>query len=530
MDVTAETLVETMTRPSFYPHHPFSVDLVQTHISYIFLAGEYVYKVKKPVDFGFLDFTTLEKRRHFCGEELRLNQRLAPQLYLDVVSITRSARGGLELAGPGAPVEYAVKMRRLPEERMLKRLLAQGKAEPAVMDAVAGTLAAFHAAAATGGEVDAIGGVEAVIANWDENFVQTGPFVGRTISAADHAFLRDYVSGFVRRRRKLLESRVAKHRVRDCHGDVHLEHVCVLDDGIAIFDCIEFNQRFRYSDVASEVAFLAMDLDFNGYQGLAERFVHAYQMASGDEELGLLVLFYKCYRAYVRGKVIGFRLDDPAIDATAKEQAASAAGRYFQLARGYAARFEEPTLVLMCGLMGAGKSVLAAALAREVGAEQIRTDVVRKELHRIDPSEHRFEEFGRGIYSPEVSRRTYQKALDLAAELLRAGASVIIDGSYQRREERQGAARTAQTLGAAFIVIECTCPEDIVRQRLDARLTQVGEASDGRWELFNEQKVAFEPVEEVAPGRHLRIDCARPANESLSETLRALTAMAHDPE
>ena len=528
MNLTAEALVEAMTRPSFYPHHPDSVDLVQTHISYIFLAGEYVYKVKKPVDFGFLDFTTLEKRRHFCGEELRLNQRLAPQLYLEVVPITLSAGGGLELAGPGDPVEYAVKMRRLPEERMLKRLLAEGTVDPAVMDAVAQKLAAFHAAAETGGEVDAIGGVEAVIANWDENFVQTEPFVGRTISAADHALLRDYVSSFVRRRRSLLERRVAEHRVRDCHGDVHLEHVCVLDDGIAIFDCIEFNQRFRYSDVASEVAFLAMDLDFNGYGGLAERFVRAYQVASGDEDLGLLVPFYKCYRAYVRGKVIGFRLDDPAIDATAKEEAASVAGRYFKLARGYAARFEVPTLVLMCGLMGTGKSVLAAALADVVGAEQIRMDVVRKELQRIDPSEHRFEEFGAGIYSPEVSRLTYRAALDLAAERLEAGVSVIMDGSYQRRAERLNAAEMARTLGAEFVVIECVCPEDIVRRRLETRLAQTGEPSDGRWELFHEQKAGFEPVEEVAPGRHLVMDCAGSTEDSVAETLRALAAMAHD--
>ena len=425
-------------------------------------------------------------------------------------------------------MEYAVKMRRLPEERMLKRLLAEGTVEPAVMDAVAEKLAAFHAAAETGGEVDAIGGVEAVIANWDENFAQTEAFVGRTISAADHAFLRDYVSSFVRRRRSLLEHRVAEHRVRDCHGDVHLEHVCVLDDGIAIFDCIEFNQRFRYSDVASEVAFLAMDLDFNGYPGLAERFVRAYQVASGDEELGLLVPFYKCYRAYVRGKVIGFRLDDPAIDAVAKGEAASTAGRYFHLARGYAARFEEPTLVLMCGLMGTGKSVLAAALADEVGAQQIRTDVVRKELQRIDPSEHRFEEFGEGIYSPEVSRLTYRKALDLAAERLRSGSSVIIDGSYQRRTERLKAAAMARTVGAAFVVIECVCSEDIVRQRLETRLTRTGEPSDGRWELFHEQKAGFEPVDEVGPGRHLVIDCSGSVRDSLAETLRVLATMVHD--
>jgi predicted kinase len=307
---------------------------------------------------------------------------------------------------------------------------------------------------------------------------------------------------------------------------VHLEHVCVLDDGIAIFDCIEFNQRFRYSDVAGEVAFLAMDLDFNGYQGLAERFVGAYLAASGDEELGLLVPFYKCYRAYVRGKVIGFRLDDPAIDATGKEEAASAAGRYFRLANGYAARFQEPTLVLMCGLMGTGKSVLAAALADEVGAEQIRTDVVRKELQRIDPSEHHFEEFGTGIYSPEISRLTYQKALELAAERLRAGASVIIDGSYQRRAERLQAAGMARTLGASFVVIECTCPEDVVRRRLDARLAQAGEPSDGRWELFHEQKAGFEPVDEVAPGRHLLIDCAGPTKDAVADTLRALSALA----
>ncbi len=535
---TDERLVEALLSPSMYPRggRPSVVELVQTHISYVFLAGDYVYKVKKPVDFGFLDFRTLEARRFYCIEELELNRRLAPDFYLEVVAVCEGADGGLELRtleaveppGPaagsaaGLVVEYAVKMRRLPEDRMLKHLLARGEAGSPEMEAVASTLAAFHARAETGGEIDRVGGVDCIVENNEENSRQTEPYVGRTVRRTVHEFLHAYAADFVRRRLPLLERRVAEHRVRDCHGDVHLEHICLVGGRVVIFDCIEFNTRFRYSDVASEVAFLAMDLDYNGYTELARTFAEAYKRASGDAELALLLDFYKCYRAFVRAKVVGFRLDDPGIPPQEKEEAAASAARYFELALRYAAVPERPTLLITAGLMGTGKSVLAQGLAELMGLVVIRTDVVRKELLGIDPAEHHFEDFGGGIYSPEVTERTYERSFELAGEVLRGGGSALIDASFSRREHRLGARAMAERADAHFVVLECVCPEEVVRERLEQRRADKGEASDGRVELYAEQKEAFEPVTEQPAESHIEVDCAAPAETVVLDTLKRL--------
>ncbi len=405
--MTHPKLVEAMSRPDFYPHRPREVELVQTHISFVFIAGDLVYKVKKAVDFGFLDFTTLAKRKYFCEEELRLNRRLAPHTYLEVAAIGEDEAGALRPGG-GRPVEYAVVMKKLPLERMLKKLLAEGKVGPAAMDAVAEKVADFHRKAETGGEIDEIGGIETIRYNHDENFAQTEKYIGLTIARERYDFLRAWVNRFLERERPLLQRRVRDHRIRDCHGDLHAEHIC-LADGIIIFDCIEFNQRFRYGDVAAEAAFLAMDLDFNGYADHARAFVDAYVRHSGDGEVLRLLDFYRCYYAYVRGKVISFRVDDPHIGCADRDAAVRMAARYFDLALSYAARPANKTLILVAGLMGTGKSVLARALAPLVGAEIIQTDAVRKEMLRIPASEHRYEEFGQGIYSADISAEDLRK-------------------------------------------------------------------------------------------------------------------------
>jgi hypothetical protein len=525
-----DRVVAAMLAPSFYPRdeRPETVELVQTHISYVFLAGEYVYKVKKPVDFGFLDFRTLESRRFYCIEELELNRRLAPDFYLEVVAVCQGLDGalaprGLDQATPRDPaVEYAVKMKRLPEDRMLKHLLARGEAGPEAMDAVAETLADFHSRAETGGEIDRVRGVASITLNNEENFRQTEPYIGRTVQADKHAFLSAYAADFVRRRRRLLERRVAEHRVRDCHGDVHLEHICLVDDRVVIFDCIEFNKRFRYSDVASEIAFLAMDLDYNGYADLADRFCEAYVRASGDTELDTLLNFYKCYRACVRAKVVGFRLEDQGIPPEDREAAAASAVRYFDLALHYAAAPEGPTLLATAGLMGTGKSVLARGLADAMGLTVIRTDVVRKELLHIDPAEHHFEDFGSGIYSTDVTARTYERSLELVREALSRGDSVVVDASFSRRAQRLAAQAVALESGAQFVLLECICPEEVVRERLDRRMVAEGEASDGRWELYAEQKSSFEPVEELPGEAHVKVDCIAPPEALIIDTLMRL--------
>lgn len=503
--MTHPKLVESMMRPGFYPHGPESVELIQTHISYIFIAGSRVYKVKKAVDFGFLDFTTLEKRKHFCGEELRLNRRLAPETYLEVAAISEDERGRLMIGKVARVVDYAVVMAALPQDRMLKRVIAEKGFDPSILEDVARTVADFHRKADTGGRIDEIGGVETVRRNHEENFEQTARYMDRVIPGFQYAFIRAYIFDFMSRHRDLLRRRVTDHRIRDGHGDLHLEHICLVD-GIVIFDCIEFNERFRYADVAAEVAFLTMDLDFNGYPEHGRAFAEAYVRCANDRDILMLLPFYQCYYAYVRGKVTAFRSDDPAVGMEDRKRAAETASRYFDLAYRYAARFETPTLLIMAGLMGTGKSVLAGNLASLTGAEVIRTDVLRKEMLDLPPTERHHEDYGKGIYAEEVTAKTYARALQLAEEKLRAGRSVIIDASFGSRSHRVKALETAAGLGVESYIVECVCPVDAVKKRLQNRLLDRGEASDGRWEIYESQMKKYDAVTEWPAERHIVID------------------------
>ncbi len=328
-------LIQALLDPKTYPHSPPRVDLVQTQMSFLFLAGDYVYKVKKSVNLGYLDYTTLEKRHFYCQREIELNRRLCPEAYLGVVAITGQA-GKVCLDGSGRPVEYAVKMRRLPQEVMLNAMLARDKATPEMLAAVAQKLAEFHEKAETNADISAFGHIDTIRQNTAENFEQTGKYVGTTISQGQYEHIKSFTEDFLEQNAPLFRRRVSEGRIRDCHGDLHAAHICFCH-GICIYDCIEFNDRFRYGDVASEVAFLAMDLDHYGRADLSQHFVDAYLAASEDAELKTLLNFYKCYRAYVRGKVEGFKLDDPHIARAEKNKILTVARDYFDLADSYTA-------------------------------------------------------------------------------------------------------------------------------------------------------------------------------------------------
>jgi len=498
-------IVEQMTRPDFYPHRPQTVEAVQTHISYVFIAGDHVYKVKKPVNFGFLDFTTLEKRKFYCEEELRLNKRLAPSIYLDVVPIGQDGAGRLTLGKTTNIVEYAVLMNKLPLDKMLKILLARGKADAGIMDAVAEKIARFHKEAQTGGRIDEMGSAAVIRHNHEENFAQTEKYIDVTLSAFQHAFLKAYAETFLTVNAGLLARRVAEHKIRDCHGDLHLEHICVADEMI-VFDCIEFNERFRFADVAAEVAFLTMDLDYNGYFSQSMDFVRSYLKYSGDEDLRALLNFYRCYYAFVRGKVTSFRLDQKELPQAERENILRVASRYFDLACTYASRLEKPALILTAGLIGSGKSYQARDLSGRLGAEVIRTDVLRKELLQIAPHAKHHESFGQGIYAGDITRKTYEKAVELAAEKIGRGIPVILDASFRCRADRTMAADMARKLGVPFYVIECTCPDDVVKIRLEKRMLDPENPSDGRWEILEEQKKQYEAITEIPRSRLFQID------------------------
>lgn len=494
-------LIEAMKKADFYPHHPAEVELIQTHISYVFIAGDLVYKVKKHLRFDFLDFTTLKKRKFYCDEELRLNKRLASDTYLDVVAVSEDSLGNITLGRGVKIIDYAVRMKKLPADRMLKTLLSRGMADEKMIDSVARKIASFHQQARTGGHIDEMGDIENIRHNNEENFTETLKYIHVTIPEYQYKFIEEYVNKFLARNKTLFEKRIADHKIRDCHGDLHLDHICINDE-ITIFDCIEFNERFRLGDVAQDVAFLTMDIDFNGYPAHAENFVQSYIRYSGDTDMLALLNFYRCYYAYVRGKVTSFRLSQKEISHHERLEIIKIAKRYFDLAYTYAARLDKPVLILTTGLMGSGKSYQAQALAERFGAALIRTDVLRKELFDIKPTERRYEKFGQGIYSEEVSRVIYRKAFDLAAQKLNQGKAVIIDGSFKKREDRQKAIEIAEKSGARFYILYCICPDEITQKRLEKRMRESENPSDGRWELFQRQKSDFDAVE-TTPANHI---------------------------
>jgi aminoglycoside phosphotransferase family enzyme len=326
-------VVEALIKPEAYEENAGSIELVQTHISFVFLTRNFVYKVKKAVNLGFLDFTTLEKRRFFCEKELELNRRLCGDMYLEVVPINRS--NAIKIKGEGETVEYAVKMKRMPQEKMMSKLLEKNKVDNKLIGRIAKIIAEFHSKAETNRRISEFGSLAIIETNWKENFEQTEEFVGKTISTEDFKLIRERVEDFMKRNMSLFEKRMAEGRVRDCHGDIHSGNIFVTD-GIYIFDAIEFNERFRYSDVAADIAFLTMDLEFKGRTDLSNFFVERYVEYSEDQELVRLLPFYKCYRAYVRGKVISFKLKDPSISNQEKSAAMKEAKAYFKLASTYA--------------------------------------------------------------------------------------------------------------------------------------------------------------------------------------------------
>jgi hypothetical protein len=354
--------VKALLKPQAYPHKPQKIELVQTQMSFILLAGEYVYKIKKPVNLGYLDYTTLEKRHFFCQQELELNRRLCPDAYLAVVPIVEE-KGELCIEGRGKAIEYAVKMRQLPQDRMMDVLLPRGQVTREMVARVAEKLMGFHQRAETNPEIAAFGRLDVIRHNCDENFAQTEKYIGISITAEEYQNIRNYTNNFIDSNASLFDKRVREGKIRDCHGDLHAAHVCFTGDTrlparrtcspydssrrvtpagepspggqVCIYDCIEFNDRFRYSDVASEIAFLAMDLDRYQQAGLSRHLVNTYVELSHDEELLKLLDFYKCYRAYVRGKVESFKLDDPYIPEEEKAKVFTAARSYFQLAESY---------------------------------------------------------------------------------------------------------------------------------------------------------------------------------------------------
>lgn len=495
------SLIAAMMEPDFYPSRPPQVTHLETHISHLFFVGDLVYKVKKPVRFSFLDYSTLERRKYFLDEELRLNRRLAPQVYLEVLPISHQS-GCWSLGSDVNPVEYTLRMRRLPAERMLNFLLERDQVTPGMMRSLAEILASFHAQAPAGAEISARGAPEAIQALWDENLADIRPFVGRLLDAETFDAFADFGARFIAKHRDSLLRRVREGRIREVHGDLHCQHVCFAPAGIQIFDCIEFSRELRSCDMASEIAFLLMDMEVRGARARGQDFLRRYLEMIADPELPGLLPFYKCHRALVRGKVAGLRSGGTSAEAS----------RYFEYARDVLWDAAKPFLILVCGLTGTGKSTLARELSRRLGLSTISSDATRKAMAGTIARQGavRYQE---GIYSPQMTAATYTKMAEETEELFGRGEGVILDATFHRKTQREAILRLAARHGIPVAVIHCESADEIVRERLQRRAAEGRDLSDGRWEIYVEQRAAFEPISEVGKENYLVLNTDAPPAE-----------------
>jgi hypothetical protein len=547
--VTAqEALLPFLLNPNSYPHRPRAVRLVQTHASFVIIAPPFVYKVKKPVNFGFLNFSTLEKRRHFCEREVALNRRLSPSIYLGVVPI--STRHGRFVFGEGdRVVEYAVQMRKLSDRHFLDQLVERDEVVPGDLNRLAIVLKHFYEAQHPTEDIEAWGRIDRLRISTDENFRQTKEFVGpaavfsltpasgagvkvrsdagssATISRPSFNTIRFYTNQYYARRKRLFASRIKDRRIRDCHGDLHLEHIHVTPRALHIYDCIEFNDRFRYVDVASDAAFLAMDLDYEGRSDLARYFATQMASALNDDGMPRLMDFYKCYRAFVRGKVESLHSVAHAAPEEERQASAERARRYFRLALQYAVAGSQPLVLAVMGRIASGKSTLAHALGAELGWEVYSSDYLRKKMAGFPLYERSSAAARKRLYSAGMTVKTYDHLLATAEAQVQKGHSVILDATFARREHRELLAERFGKRGIAWRVLEVQAGNPAVKQRLRVREAKPDEISDARLEDFAMLTRLYEPPVELPVAQCVKVCTSGPHDQTVTRALQSLARL-----
>ncbi|MBC8382603.1 MAG: AAA family ATPase [Candidatus Cloacimonetes bacterium] len=492
---------EILADPKIFGENITKTSVLETHISWVVLTGTFAYKIKKPVNFGFLDFSTLAKRKYFCDEELRLNRRLAPNIYVDVVPIFNTL-GGLRIGDQeGEIVDYAVKMIQFDQERLMSNLLKNNFIRNQDITNIVKILTTFYGSLSSNSEIQKFGDISTITTNTEENFDQTENVIGKTISKETFDHIKEITRNFIKARGSLFLKRMKEGHIKDCHGDLHSGNIVIDKDGyITIFDCIEFNERFRYSDVAADIGFLAMDLDHQNFPSYSAYLIHEYMRRSNDLSLLEVLNFYKCYRAYVRGKVIGFMLSSD-LDKKTENKIITKANKYFKLSSYYADLFSctldinrKPILFLMHGLAGTGKSTIAHKISTDYNAIEIGTDVVRKKMAGINKYQHQYDEYGKGLYSSEKTDDTYREVMNEAETFLKEGKNCILNGTFLQKEHQDWARNLAQKYNAKMIIIHCVCDEEDIKARFAERAVEKS-VSDGRWEIYLKQKKEYSPLQ-----------------------------------
>lgn len=482
-----QDLLAFLKLPAAYSHRPRRVHRIETHISWVFIASPFVFKVKKSLDLGFLDFRTLEKRHHFCQRELILNRRLAPEVYLEVLPIYKTEQSFSFQAG-GKIVEYALKMKELPHGWFLSELLSKGAVGEAEIDCIIARMKSFYDSETPTAEIEQWGRPEKLRISTDENFEQVQPFIGKTITPVALEAIRHFTNEFYARQECLFRERIAQHRILDCHGDLHLDHIHITPEAVTIFDCIEFNDRFRFIDIANDLAFLAMDFDFERQYKLGSLFLRRAAETLPDPGIAKMADFYKCYRALVRGKVESLQMKS--------EEHGQRARRYFQLALRYATIGSGPVVLAVMGRIATGKSTVAKQLASELDWPVFSSDEIRKRLaglplHVRTPLKARPR-----VYSEQMTTKTYGTLLKKGLSALRDGSGVVLDATFSNPPTRAALVRECAQAGAPFQLIELESDRETIQKRLKARDDTTSEISDARLEDFEKLNAAYIPPTE----------------------------------
>ncbi len=486
------SLIKNLQNPALFDHPVTEFEVIETHISWVLLTGQYVYKIKKPVNFGFLDFSTLENRHLYCEEELRLNRRLAPQLYLGVVTI-HGSEAHPELNGQGPVIEYAVKMQQFPQSAQLDRILAEHGLDNSVMDKLASKVAQFHLSIDPVAKESEYGDLEPVQQPVLENFEH----IRASIDSQTIAPLLDKLERWSKQQLEeladVIQQRKAQGFVRECHGDMHLRNIALWDDNIIIFDCIEFNKNFYWIDVMSEIAFLVMDLEDRQQDALAQRFLNRYLEMTGDYEGLRLLHFYKVYRALVRAKVDALRTGQEQPDTQEYDETFEDFLQYLKLAERYI-HPAVPCLLINHGLSGSGKTFGTYAILEKYPAIQIRSDVERKRLFQVAKGSDSMAAVEQGIYTLDATHRTYARLLDIAQCLLTAGYSVIIDAANLRLQQRQQFIELARLMRIPYFILDYKASVETLRERVKQRAQQGEDVSDATLEILQHQIAGYEPL------------------------------------
>jgi aminoglycoside phosphotransferase family enzyme/predicted kinase len=484
-------LIRALQNPAAFGPDIGHVRLLETHISYVLLTGPYAYKIKKAVNLGFLDFTTLAARRHDCHEELRLNRRLAPAIYQDVVAVTGSVDNP-EIAGAGPALEYAVKMREFSQDALLSQLLARGGLTTDHIDALASRIAAFHQSAAVAGPDAPFGRPDDIRRFALENFSEIRSSVKDESNRVSLEGLRQWTEQEYAAQARMMEGRRREGFVRECHGDLHAGNIALVDGEIIIFDCLEFNDDMRWMDTMSEIAFVVMDLQDRKRPDLAARLLNTYLEITGDYA-GLGVLpFYLAYRAMVRAKVACLRAAQ--IESGPSKTVLMAEYRgYVDLAMSYM-RSRRPAIIITHGLAGSGKTTLSQMLLELIGAVRIRTDIERKRLHGLLARDRSGSPVGGGMYTAAATEQTYRRVSGLARSTAESGFVTIVDGAFLRRPQRDLFRRLAAYLGIPFVIVTFDADAATLRDRVARRAHDSRDASEADVAVLEHQRLAQEAL------------------------------------